>query len=148
MSTKTKAPPGDTVEAIEEEIAALDKEIQNMEAELAEESAAPLSWDEITSSTADELARKEQRRGILPRLLKAARIKRLELRKRQYELEAEPLRAECEENYHKLERATEKERKAKEEREAALGAWNFTLSTVRGLERRIKDTERQIREER
>jgi hypothetical protein len=140
MSTKPKAP-----ETVEEELVSLDREIESMEAELREE-GTPLSWDEITSSTADELARKEQRRGILPRLLKAARIKRLELRKRQYELQAEPLYAERVENYRKLERAIEKDRKAKEEREAALGAWNITHSALQGVERRIKDTERELSE--
>ncbi len=131
-----------TTQTVEEEIATLDREIESMERELSGEER-PLVWGEVD---ADELARKEQRRGILPRLLQAARIKRLELRKRQYELEVEPLYAEREERHRKLERAKEKERKAKEEQEAALGAWNLTHSAIQGLEHRIKDVQRQIRE--
>ena len=54
--------------------------------ELAEDRAAPLSRDEITFTTAEELVRKEQRKAIFLRLTSAAKITRLELRKRQYKL--------------------------------------------------------------
>jgi hypothetical protein len=40
--------------------------------------------DEITAITAEELLRKEQRKVMLPRLTSAAKIKRLELRKRHF----------------------------------------------------------------
>ena len=139
--TETKNTP-----TVEEEIASLDGEIESMERELAEEATAPLRWEEITSSTADELARKEQRRAILPRLITAAKVKRLELRKRQYELQAEPFYAERVQNYQKLEKAKDKEREAKEERQAALGAWSLTHSAIQGLEQRTKDIQRQIAE--
>ena len=131
-------------EALEEELREVEQEIESMERELAEREQ-PIVWGEVD---AEELSRKEQRRGILPRLLQAARVRRLELRKRQYELEAQPLYAEREERYRKLEKAKDKERKAREEREAALGAWNFTHGAIQGLEHRIKDLDRQIREER
>ena len=113
---------------------------------MAEEAATPLRWEEITSSTAEDLARKEQRRGILPRLLQAARVGRLELRRKQYEQEADPLYAEREQRYAKLEKAKDKERRATEEREAALVAWNITHSAIQSAEDRIRRTEREIRE--
>ena len=50
---------------VEEEIAALDGKIKCMEAELAEERATPISRNEITYTTAEELVRKEQRKAIL-----------------------------------------------------------------------------------
>ena len=40
--------------------------------------------DEITSGTAEELLRNEHRFAMLPRLTSAAKIKRLELRKRHF----------------------------------------------------------------
>jgi hypothetical protein len=48
--------------------------------------AIPFSRDEIRSTTAGELVRKEQRKAILLRPASATKITRLELRKRQYNL--------------------------------------------------------------
>ena len=103
--TETKNTP-----TVEEEIATLDEEIRSLEAEL-EEHAAPLVWGEVD---AGELVRKEQRRGVLPRLITAAKIKRLELEKRRTEGELQPLYTEREEAHKKLERATAKKLKAEE----------------------------------
>lgn len=64
-----------------ENIEDLDAQITCMEAELAEGYGHPLTWEEVTSTTAEEIARKEQRRGILPRLIHAAKVRRLELEK-------------------------------------------------------------------
>ncbi len=74
-----------------EEMAALDSEIKCMEAELAEESATPLSWDGKTSTTAEELVLKEQHTAILLRFTSAAKITRLELRKIQTALHGNAL---------------------------------------------------------
>ena len=71
---------------VEEEIAILGSEMKCMKAELGEERATPLSWDEITSTTAEELVRQEQRKAILLRPTSATKITRLELRERQYNL--------------------------------------------------------------
>ncbi len=135
-----------TTRTVEEEMQALDGEIESMERELAEEAAPPLRWEEITSSTADELARKEQRRGILPRLITAAKIKRLELQRESYERQLEPLISERDEAHRKLEKARDKERKAKEEREAAHGLWGIKHGAVQSLEDRVKRTNRELRE--
>jgi hypothetical protein len=67
---------------IEAELAELDGKIEGMEAEVEDAEAFPLVWDRITSTTADELAAQEQRRSIIPRLITAARIHRLELERR------------------------------------------------------------------
>jgi hypothetical protein len=53
---------------VEEEIAILGGEMKCMKAELGEERATPLSRDEKTSTTAEELVRQEQRKAILLRL--------------------------------------------------------------------------------
>ena len=127
---------------IEEEIATLDQEIESMERELAEE-AAPVAWGEVD---ADELVRKEQRRGVLPRLIAAAKIKRLELEKQRTERELEPLYTEREDAHRKLERAQAKKLKAEEEMLEARAAWSQPHVLIDKRERRLKDLDRQIAE--
>jgi hypothetical protein len=48
-----------------ERIEDLDEQIHRMEAELVEGYGKPLTCEEISSSTTEEIARKEQRRGVL-----------------------------------------------------------------------------------
>jgi hypothetical protein len=43
----------------------LDEQIHRMEAELVEGYGKPLTCEEISSTTTEEIARKEQRRGVL-----------------------------------------------------------------------------------
>jgi sugar-specific transcriptional regulator TrmB len=70
--TKTKE------RTVEEELREVEQEIESMERELAEREQ-PIVWGEVE---AGELEAKERRRAILPRLITAARIKRLELLRR------------------------------------------------------------------
>src|SRR3712207_9505855 len=101
-----------TTRTTEEEITTLDGEIEGMERELAEDATAPLSWDEVTSTTAEEIAKEEQRRGVLPRLIQVAKVKRLELRIQRLEEEAEGLEAERAERHRALEKAKSADRKS------------------------------------
>ena len=126
----------------EEEIAGLVKQIQEMERELAEESA-PLVWGE---AGADELLRKEQRRGVLPRLIMAARVRRLELLRRRTESELEPLYTQRAAAYEKLERATAKKIEAQEEELEARTAYSHPHTLIEKRERRLKDLDRQLGE--
>ena len=135
-----------TTDTVEREITELDEKIASMEAELTEEAAAPLSWDEITSTTTEEIARKEQRRGILPRLIHAAKVKRLELEKRRREEEAAPLREKLESTYAAFQAQEERLRKAKERRDAAQAEWGITLSGLQSAEERIRRTEQELHE--
>jgi septal ring factor EnvC (AmiA/AmiB activator) len=135
--TETKNTP-----TVEEEIATLDEEIRSLEAEL-EEHAAPLVWGEVD---ADELVRKEQRRGVLPRLITAAKIKRLEQQKRQTEAELEPLRAQREAAGKKLERLRKKRLEMEEEILGAQAAWSEPNTRIEKRERRLRDLDRQIAE--
>ena len=84
---------------VEEELREVEENIESMERKLAEREQ-PIVWGEVD---AGELEAKERRRAILPRLITAARIKRLELLRRQTESELEPLRAEREDAHKKLE---------------------------------------------
>jgi hypothetical protein len=97
--TKKRSHKAQTIEDLE-------ASIKKMEAELAEGYGRPLSWEEVTTTTAEELAAKEQRRSILPRLTTAAKIKRLELQRERWEIE--PLEVERDEAYERLEAAPER----------------------------------------
>ena len=49
-----------------ESVRDLDEQRQSVEAELVEGYGKPLTCEEISSSTTEEIARKEQRRDVLP----------------------------------------------------------------------------------
>jgi hypothetical protein len=97
-----------------------------MEAEAAHLEAPPpeIGWDELLANSAkheQELETRERRRGILPRLLTAAKIKRLELQRERWEQEIEPLKVERDEAYERLEAAEAKLTEAQRERNLAQG---------------------------
>jgi chromosome segregation ATPase len=124
----------------------LNAEIEAMEAELVEGYGQPLTWEEVTSTTAEELARKEQRRGILPRLIHAAKVRRLELEKLRREEEAAPLREKLEATYAAFQEQEDQLRQAKEERDAAHSEWTLTLSALQSADERTRRTEKELRE--
>jgi hypothetical protein len=97
----------------------LDEQILSMEAELAEGYGRSLDWDEVTSTTTEELAQKEQRRSVLPRLIHAARVKRLEREVGRREEEASALQEKVEATYAAFLKREEEMRGAKEKRDAA-----------------------------
>ena len=129
-----------------ETIEDLDASIRSMEAELAQGYGHPLSWEEVTSTTSDELAAKEQRRSILPRLITAAKVKRLELQRAKWEQEIEPLQHQREEAYKHLEEATAKYHEALAERGRAQGAWSHADGLIQSRQDRIRQINREIRE--
>jgi hypothetical protein len=124
----------------------LNAEIEAMEAELVEGYGQPLTWEEVTSTTAEELARKEQRRGILPRLIHAAKVRRLELEELRREEEAAPLREKLEATYAAFQEQEDRLRRAKEERDAAHREWTLTLYALQSADERTRRTEKELRE--
>ena len=132
----------------------LSAEIEALEAELAEGYGQALTWEEVTSTTAEEIARKEQRRGILPRLIHAAKVRRLELEKLRREEEAAPLREKLEATYAAFQEQEEQLRRAKEERDAAHAEerdaahaeWTLTLYALQSADERTRRTEKELRE--
>ena len=129
-----------------ESVEDLDRQIQSMETELAEGYGMPLTWEEVTSTTAEEIARKEQRRGVLPRLIHAAKVRRLELEKLRREEEATPLREKVEATYAAFQEQEEQLRRAKEERDAAHAEWTLTLYALQSADERTRRTEKELRE--
>jgi len=129
---------------IEAELAALDGKIESMEAEVKDVEASPLVWDRITSTTAEELATQEQRRSIIPRLITAARIKRLELERRREVERVQPLEEEGARAHERLEKAIAARAKAEEEAGQARFLWTNALSRLDNRHRHIKELDRAI----
>jgi hypothetical protein len=133
-------------ENLDEEIAALDKEIARLESEAAPPTSGELSWDEIDAGGLEALEQRERRRSIIPKLLTAAKIKRAELRVQRERRAAEPLEAIRAQAYKEMEDAEARHYKALEEREQARGRWSHAHGRIEKIERRIRDSEREIAE--
>jgi hypothetical protein len=104
----------------------LEQQIREMEAELTEDREGSLDWDDLPS--ASELAEKEQRRAVLPRILRAARIKRLELRVAAEEKNLADLRKKSEEAHAAFRERQQERMDAEEAEQAASGQWNAAVS--------------------
>ena len=149
-------PKNATKDEVKDEVTGLSEQIGDMESELAalESERAELdapaetpSWDDLQRAGAfEELEAQERRRGVLPRLIAAARAKLLELRVRREEAELEPLKAERNRAYAAMEEAQEKARLAEEERRGALTRWGVAHADVQGREGRIKRATRELDE--
>jgi colicin import membrane protein len=133
---------GEEIKRMEGELAALESE----RAELDAPAKAP-SWDELQQAGAfEELEARERRRGVLPRLIAAARAKLVELRIRREEAELGPLKAERESAYAAMEEAKAEARRAEEKRQAALARWGFAHERVHGREQRVERATRELAE--
>ncbi len=133
---------------LDEEIAGMDREIEKLEAERAELDAPTraLTWDEIQAGAMEDLEARERRRGLLPRLIVAAKVKRLELQKAKLEGEMGPLRPAREEAHEKLQQAAAKRRKAAEEEDAARYEYSDAHTRIESREGHVKRIDREIRE--
>ena len=123
----------------------LDKEIERLEVERAELEAPERewSWDELVANSAEFEAR-ERRRRILPRIIQAGKVKRLEIEKRRHEEQAASLREDLEVSYSAFQESEERLRQAKEERDAAHSKWMLAMSAVHSAEDRAKRVEREL----
>jgi hypothetical protein len=142
VTTKTK-----TENLIEEE-KKMDGEISRLEAEQAElnSPARALTWAEIEAGAVEDLEKRERRRGIVPRLITAAKVRRLEIRRERYEAEAVPFRKRREEAHESLEAATAKRLEAVEEENLARADYGGDAhARVTSREQRIKEANREIR---
>ncbi len=142
MTTKQKAP-----DLLEEE-KKMDREITCLEAERTDlESPARIpTWEEIQSGAAEDLEKREARRGILPRLIAAAKVRRLQIRQARYEAEMEPFLKKREEAHERLQKATAKRLEAIEEENLARAHYGDAHTRVMSREQRVKEADREIRE--
>jgi hypothetical protein len=123
----------------------LDQQIAGMEAELEEGYGKPLTWDEVTSTTAEEIARKEQRRSVLPRPIHAARVKRLEREAGRREEEALELQEKVETTHAAFREREEEMRGVKERCDAAQAEWALALSASQSANDRARRAARELR---
>ena len=139
-TTTEAATLGEAIKRMEGELAALESERAELDAP-----AEPPTWDELQRAGAfEELEAQERRRGVLPRLIAAARAKLLELQVRREEALLEPLKAERERAHAAMEEAKEKARLAEEERRGALARWGVAHADVQDREQRIKRATREL----
>jgi chromosome segregation ATPase len=129
----------------------MDEEIARLEAEHAELEGPPqeISWDELVAKSAKyerELEARERRRGILPRLITAAKVKRLELQREQWARQIEPLEAERDAAYERMEAAEAKLHEAHRERGLAQEVWSDARWRIQSREQRIRAIDREMRE--
>ena len=142
MPSKTAKTPD-----IEQEMADISERIAALELEREALAAAPPpEWDTLTELGTEQLIQQEQRRLVVPQLLRAARIKLLELRRQSHQLGLRPVEVELEEDYAAYEEAEAKLVKAREERDAAHQQWNNTLDAAERIRRRIGNLGREIGE--
>lgn len=137
-----------TETTLDEEIAGMDREIGRLEAERAEldAPARALTWDEIQDGAMEDLEARERRRGIVPHLIVAAKVKRMELHKAKWEREMEELAPVRDEAYARMEKAQAARVKAEEKEGLERAEWNRALYGVQGCEGRIKQADREIAE--
>ncbi len=142
QATKTK-----TEDLVEEE-RTMDGEISRLEAEQREldSPARVLTWDEIQAGATEDLEKREIRRGILPRLIVAAKAKRLEIRRERLERESEPLHKLREDAYERLQKATAKRLEAIEKENAARYKFADALAQTQRQEKRAEAIDRELRE--
>ncbi len=141
QNTKPKA------EDLVKEERKMDAEISRLEAEQREidSPARVLTWDEIQAGASEDLEKREIRRGIIPTLITAAKIRRLELRRERHEAEMEPFLKKREEAYERLQKATAKRLEAVEEENLARADYGDAHARVTSREQRIKEAGREIR---
>jgi hypothetical protein len=142
--SETKEKKNATGRDLDREIDALDQQIAALEAEEAGLPPVP-TWDDLQSSGAiQELQEQTARRGVLPYLKRAAKIKRLELRLAKEESETAPLRELQEQTYERLEAAQSEKLRAEEALGSARAAHSDTTMRIQTRETRIRHISAEI----
>jgi predicted negative regulator of RcsB-dependent stress response len=91
-----------------------------------------------------ELEAREARRGVLPLLLRAARIKKLELQLSRQERELKPLQQRRERAYEAMEKARGEKLAAEEALGEATGVWSDANIRVQSHETRMRHLNREL----
>ncbi len=132
---------------IEQEITEVAGRIDSLERELSALDAAPLpEWDALDEAGAEELVRREQRRLVIPQLLKAGRVRLLELRKNKYEERLLVMGPEWERHYRELEEAEAAFLTAEERLRMARAVHADDVAASIKVERRVAEIGREIAE--
>ncbi len=143
MTTKTKQ----GTERLLEEERAMGAEVGRLEAELREleAPARDFSWEEIQGGALEDLDRRERRKNILPTLIRAAKVRQLEIRRERHEAEIGPLFERQEKAHAKLEDARTKRVEAEEREGRAAGEHSDAGMTLRLARQGLRQTERDLK---
>jgi FKBP-type peptidyl-prolyl cis-trans isomerase len=133
-----------STKSAESDLQGLQERIEKMEAEIAESRSEEIGWDDLPSAA--ELAKKQARLDILPRILAAAKRKRLELQlqadeKRLVELKQESAAAHAEFAERQAERFAAEQAEAE-----AINRRSGVLSAVIRAEEDIRHNRKQLAE--
>ncbi len=144
MTSKTKP---NNAKALLEEEREMGAEIGRLEAELAELEAPsrPFTWEEIRAGAVEDLDRRERRKAVLPRMIAAAKVRLLEIRRERLEGDLGPLSERLQKVETKLQEVRDEHAKI-EEREAVLhGERSDAHMALRYVRQEIKQIERDLR---
>lgn len=143
MTTKTK--PG--AEKLLEGEREMGAEIGRLEAELGEleTPAHTFTWEEVQAGALEDLDRRERRKNILPHLIRATKVKQLEIRRERLEAEIGPRSERRDRTHAKLEEAKAKRLEAQEREGTAAGAYSDAHTELRAAEQELRQTERDLR---
>ncbi len=143
MTTKTKP----NAEKLLEEEREMGVEIGRLEAELGELEAPsrPFTWEELQAGATEDLDRRERRKGILPRLISAAKVRQLEVRRERLEAEIGPLSERQERAHAKSEEATAKRLEAAKREGIAHGEHSDASMALRYVQQELRQTDRDLR---
>jgi chromosome segregation ATPase len=134
------------VRDIDREREELDRQVAKLEAEKAG-LPEPLSWDELQQAGAlQRVEEAERRRGVIPKLLAAARIKRSQLQLSRLAADKEPVNADIEKLYAQKEALHEQIRDLETERGQIHHAWSNARFRLQRIEEDERATRRQLRE--
>lgn len=129
---------------IEQDLEAIDYEIAVMEAEKAGMPPVP-TWDQLQEAGAlRELQEREARRGVLPHLIRAAKIKKLELERARHERAMEPLQETMERTHARGEELRAELIRVQEELNIVHSEHHDAFWRFQSKERRCNEIAREI----
>ena len=143
MTTKPKA----DAERLLEEEREMGAEIGRLEAELRELEAPAhnFSWEEIQAEALEDLDKRERRKNILPRLITAAKVRQLELRRDRLGAQMGPLTERQDEAHAKLEEVRAEREEAEQREGVAAGEHSEAGMTLRFVQQELRQTARDLR---
>ena len=141
----TKAKQG-AAKLLEEE-RGMGAEIERLEAELRELEAPAhaFTWEELQAGVLEDMDKRERRKNVIPRLIVAAKVRQLQIRRERLEAEIGPLPERQEEAYAKLEEARAKRAEAEKREGAAAGEHSDAGMSLRLAQQGLRQTERDLK---
>jgi DNA repair exonuclease SbcCD ATPase subunit len=135
-----------TRKRIDKDLEEIDRQVAALEAEKAG-MPAPVTWDELQEAgTLRQVEQAELRRGVIPRMLRAARVKRLQLELERLEKRLAPIIKEQEESYERREELKAQIQELEALHGQAQGAWSHASMRRDTIEREQRSVRKQLRE--